>query len=399
MTSKKELMEHAQRVVAELKAEDPQTLRDELSVERAAHIFRDAQLRQAKADLVTAHEQLNSSVFRETDLRTEVAKLREALVSVRDRGFKVNRSLQTPCEKDIESIVLSALASPAPTNLPPASEQISSSPATPAEKPMFKDVRDANWERVRGSREAFEEYLEAHGEYIRDGVLEEAAKAVSAALGLHIQSGKVYELEDVEPVAVEAIRSLKSSPQPVEKDWADEEYRKACERARQPAPETPEPLDFYDPGFTCGHGAPSCDRCTDSWSKKERAFSGRLIAVRNEAAEHIAAIEKERDEARGQYLGAKRKLEEMRKALDRDKTGLAAALDEVRKVLGSFGWIPEGTWGSYEYQEHTHGTIRREVADAFERIHRIVRDALKASGDIADAALSDAPPGEKAGES
>lgn len=73
--------------------------------------------------------------------------------------------------------------------------------------------------------------------------------------------------------------------------------------------------------------------------------------------------------------------------LDRDRTGLAAALDRVRNIIHGWSWIPDGYWGSYSYEEHTEETLRREVGDLIEKATGECTRSLRASGDIADQAL------------
>jgi hypothetical protein len=77
----------------------------------------------------------------------------------------------------------------------------------------------------------------------------------------------------------------------------------------------------------------------------------------------------------------------LRDALNRDKTGLAAALVEVRSVAQGYRWIPDGEWGSHSWEEHTTETLRRETGWALGSIEDIARKALEASGTLATNAI------------
>lgn len=83
-----------------------------------------------------------------------------------------------------------------------------------------------------------------------------------------------------------------------------------------------------------------------------------------------------------------------------DRTGLAAALDAVRRIARGHEWLadPEGGTGSYTYEEWGEAAIRREVNDLITRIDEAALNALKASGDLADAAFRPpAPASSQAG--
>ena len=70
-----------------------------------------------------------------------------------------------------------------------------------------------------------------------------------------------------------------------------------------------------------------------------------------------------------------------------DRTGLAAGLAAVRRIVAGYGWIPAGEWGLYSCDEQTEEALRREVGDAFDEIANAVHDSLRASGDRADVAF------------
>ena len=73
--------------------------------------------------------------------------------------------------------------------------------------------------------------------------------------------------------------------------------------------------------------------------------------------------------------------------IDRDRTGLADALNAVRRVARGYYWIALGEWGSYKWHERTGKTLREEVKRCLDEIDTIVTDALRESGRRADAAF------------
>jgi hypothetical protein len=97
----------------------------------------------------------------------------------------------------------------------------------------------------------------------------------------------------------------------------------------------------------------------------------------------------------GEATALREALRDAREALNRDRTGLAAALNRIRNELRGRYWMRHekdggeaGSWGSYAYPEHTVETLRREISWAFEAIGKIAHDALRASGTIADTSVA-----------
>lgn len=80
-------------------------------------------------------------------------------------------------------------------------------------------------------------------------------------------------------------------------------------------------------------------------------------------------------------------VDRLKKLIDRDRTGMAAGLADVRKVLASYGWIPAGEWGCYEWDECTEENFRAEVSRCFEKADKIALDALRESGKRASEAF------------
>lgn len=90
--------------------------------------------------------------------------------------------------------------------------------------------------------------------------------------------------------------------------------------------------------------------------------------------EHEALLRAERAET---------EVARLKELLDRDRTGLAAALGECRRAAQSRWWIVEGR-GSYEWDDERY---RRETGAGLQEIVEICSKALAASGKLADAAF------------
>jgi hypothetical protein len=100
------------------------------------------------------------------------------------------------------------------------------------------------------------------------------------------------------------------------------------------------------------------------------------------------AWERSRAEAREAALVAER--DRVRNALNRDQTGLARALDELRDAVAGWAWL--GTpdeWGGYAYEDHTIETVRKEAATLITHVIAACNEALAASGEIANRVLRD----------
>jgi hypothetical protein len=113
-----------------------------------------------------------------------------------------------------------------------------------------------------------------------------------------------------------------------------------------------------------------------------------------ELAERLT-LEVDLVEARAQLSAARQEREKLAEEvarlkglIDRDRTGLAEALDACRKEIRSRWWIAAGEWGSYEWHERTEKTFRAEVSAAFEAIESIAVNALAESGRRANAAFN-----------
>jgi len=84
---------------------------------------------------------------------------------------------------------------------------------------------------------------------------------------------------------------------------------------------------------------------------------------------------------RAELASVKAEVARLRTLIERDRTGLAAGLAEVRKIVGGYGWLArEDEWGSYEYHEQTEQTLRREMADCLDQVEAAALGALQESG-------------------
>ena len=75
-----------------------------------------------------------------------------------------------------------------------------------------------------------------------------------------------------------------------------------------------------------------------------------------------------------------------------DRTGLAQALNAIRKTLAGYHWLRQGgDWASYDDTQQNEDTIRREITACFDRLAEISARALYASGLRADSSFHDGP--------
>lgn len=73
-------------------------------------------------------------------------------------------------------------------------------------------------------------------------------------------------------------------------------------------------------------------------------------------------------------------------AINRDRTGLAGGLLHVKAIAQGYEWITEGHWGSYDHEQQTIETLRREVGDLIRGVVDGCMRYLRASGQRADEA-------------
>jgi len=91
---------------------------------------------------------------------------------------------------------------------------------------------------------------------------------------------------------------------------------------------------------------------------------------------------------RAVVVAAVNEIKRLQAAVDRDKTGLAAGLNAVRKRLRGSSWLGEsGAWGSYENGDRTEDNLRKEFAACLEEAEQIACAALRASGTLATKTL------------
>lgn len=91
----------------------------------------------------------------------------------------------------------------------------------------------------------------------------------------------------------------------------------------------------------------------------------------------------ERDAALAREQALRAALVVAKGAIDRDQTGLAAALNKIRAHVKGFGWLLEGR-GPYEWNDDRY---RDEAGHAMRPTIEIAQAALAASGSLADKAF------------
>lgn len=85
---------------------------------------------------------------------------------------------------------------------------------------------------------------------------------------------------------------------------------------------------------------------------------------------------------------AEAEIKRVRDLINLDRTGLAAALDEVRGILTSYGWLAEdGVWGSYDYTQQTISTLRKEIGWMMDAAKEAIVKGLRESGRRAHSAF------------
>lgn len=115
--------------------------------------------------------------------------------------------------------------------------------------------------------------------------------------------------------------------------------------------------------------------------------------------EQIEELRRQLDSARDQYRveceqfdrmkaraeKAEAEVERLKDVLHLDRSGLAHALNQIRKSVNGWAWIQAGEWGSYEYQDQTVETLQKEVGNLINEANEIAHNALQVSGNLAHA--------------
>ena len=109
----------------------------------------------------------------------------------------------------------------------------------------------------------------------------------------------------------------------------------------------------------------------------------------------------ERTEARAEAFRAQERVRELeaevergRQLIERDRTGMATALNKIRTIAKGYGWIPDGELGSYaaagcgEGEELTEDVLRKEVGYCLCQIRAVATVALSDSGDCVNEMLA-----------
>lgn len=135
------------------------------------------------------------------------------------------------------------------------------------------------------------------------------------------------------------------------------------------------------------------------WMNRCITLTTKLETVRTECQqkldlqwEAVKAIESDRDEALAKlarYEAAETTINHLKSALNRDKTGLALALCNIREHVNGCKWIPDGENASYSYDEMSEETIRKECGYIIASVDQIAEKALLESGALATSAVRD----------
>src|SRR5262245_60881526 len=148
-------------------------------------------------------------------------------------------------------------------------------------------------------------------------------------------------------------------------------------------PHRPPDLDACD-GITTAPGPDDRGNLiveTDSANYPPDLSTAQFIAhARTDVPDLISDLQDERAETK-----------RLRALINRDRTGLAAGLNAVSRVVAGYSWLPAGEWGSYTYEQQTEETLRREIGQAFSAIEGIATRHLHQSGARADAAFNGGP--------
>lgn len=94
----------------------------------------------------------------------------------------------------------------------------------------------------------------------------------------------------------------------------------------------------------------------------------------------------------GRIAQLEAELARVKKLIHRDQTGLANAMNRIQAVFRGYGWLANfEEWGSYEWDERTMTNLRAEFARCFDEVEQIAKEALRASGDLANEAFGHPP--------
>lgn len=122
----------------------------------------------------------------------------------------------------------------------------------------------------------------------------------------------------------------------------------------------------------------------DDWKDIARDLAKRVERAEELLESTKAQCERLRERAEKADAEVKR----VRDLIDRDRTGLAAALDNVRKILEGYGWLAEyGGWGSYDYTQQTVTTLRKEIGWMMDAALTAIKKGMNESGDRANSAF------------
>jgi hypothetical protein len=131
---------------------------------------------------------------------------------------------------------------------------------------------------------------------------------------------------------------------------------------------------------------------TNNFTGEQRASVEKLTTELKGAREFERARAETQERRIKDILGerdtARKERDELKRAINRDRTGLGLGLAAVRRIANGYAWIANGEWASYDYTQQNEVTLRSEVGFLIEAIENAALSALKASGDLVDAAIN-----------
>lgn len=86
----------------------------------------------------------------------------------------------------------------------------------------------------------------------------------------------------------------------------------------------------------------------------------------------------------------------LRGLIERDRSGLAAGLAKVRRIVAGWDWLGcPGEWGCYDHTQKTVATLRDEIGRCLAEIETTAIDALRASGSLVSEAFHGPNPSDQ----
>ena len=180
-------------------------------------------------------------------------------------------------------------------------------------------------------------------------------------------------------------------------DEVEEERRRVYGRAAARLENAAKPLRWNPNGFDDPAAIESAriltQKPTSAEELKEVAFEAVAKFKRAEADLDAALSRTDVPAMAREIRRLREENERLQNLIERDKTGMASALNAIRTVAIGYGWIPAGELGSYtaagcgEGEELTEEVLREEVGRCLDEVRAIAVQAVGESGDRVNAAF------------